>query len=92
MSDSEITRIFTSIDNMAKSIDDLKESLSEFCLKTTERFGSMDNRISLLEQVAPLIEKQKQRKFEWITKFAVPFISQFLGFFLAYLLFRMTKG
>jgi hypothetical protein len=92
MSDNEIRLITGSIDAMRISLDSLEATVRDHCIEINKKMSDVDNRVTNLEAVKPRIEKEKQARFEWFTRGIYPCIAQFLGFFLAYLLFRITKG
>jgi hypothetical protein len=96
MSDNEIRMITNSIDEMRKSFDRFKDVFNTHCLDVNEKMSSLSNRVTILEIEKPRIEKAKQYKFEWLTKFVLPFISPFISAGLAiigaFLVFKLTKG
>jgi hypothetical protein len=87
MSDNEIRMITNSIDEMRQSFDRFKEVFNMHCLDVNEKMSDMGSRVMILESEKPRIEKAKQNRFEWLTKFVLPVLSPFL----AVLVFKLTK-
>ncbi len=92
MSDNEIRMITNSVDEMRQSLDRLKDIFSTHCLDVNEKMSDMNSRVTILESEKPRIEKAKQNRFEWLTKFVLPILSPFISALLAVLVFKLTKG
>lgn len=92
MSDNEIRMITNSINEMRQSFDTLRDVVNSHCIEINKKMSDVDNRVKILESEKPKIEIAKQRQFEWLTKFMIPFLSPFISALLAVLVFKLTKG